>query len=166
MARKKSKSRKSASKSKTETVEKAGFNKSGTLALFLLVVVVAVMVYAALGLKKPSVEVGTEVQLPAYAYISARSEQSYRTAIDPIITDGDVFSKIPCYCGCIGVGHTSLKDCFLDTHGSMCDVCQYEALETYDMVKKGVPLSQIRADIDSRYGGGRFGPGTDTPPVA
>jgi hypothetical protein len=141
-------------------------NKTGTIAILLIVGVVAVMVYFTLGLKNPDIEVENNVQLPSYAYISARSEQSYKAAIDPAILSGDVFSKIPCYCGCVGVGHTSLKDCFLDAHGSMCDVCQYEALEAYDMVKKGTPIAEIRATIDLRYGSGNFGPGTNTPPVA
>ena len=140
--------------------------KTGTVVLLVFVGVVAVMVWFALGLKKPPTEVGGTVQLPAYAYVSARSEQAYKTAIEPLILNGEVFTKIPCYCGCTGVGHTSLKDCFLDDHGAMCDLCQYEALETYEMMKKGVPIAEIRKTIDSRYGGGRFGPGTNTPPVA
>jgi hypothetical protein len=124
------------------------------------------MAWATLGLKKPQTVVESDMQLPSYAYVSARSEQSYRVSFDPSIQGGDVFSKIPCYCGCKGVGHTSLKDCFLGEHGSFCDVCQYEALETYEMVQKGVPIEQIRSTIDERYGGGRFAPGTDTPPIA
>jgi hypothetical protein len=151
---------------KSEPNPTKGGNKTGTIALILIVGIVAVMVWAALGLKKPSTETGNTVQLPAYAYVSARSEQSYRTSLDPAIQNGDVFSNIPCYCGCKGVGHSSLKDCFLDEHGSFCDICQYEALETYEMVKKGVPLVQIRATIDQRYGNGRFAEGTNTPPVA
>lgn len=160
MARRKRKSK------KLEAKKLEGGNKTGTVALILIVGLVAVMVWGALGLKKPDVEVESNVQLPSYAYISARSEQAYKAAIDPAIQNGDVLSKIPCYCGCVGVGHTSLKDCFLDAHGSMCDLCQYEALEAYDMVKKGTPVAQIRATIDARYGNGKFGPGTNTPPVA
>ncbi len=150
---------------KTVKEESGSDEKKGVVALIVIVGVFAVMVWAALGLRSPENEVENTVQLPAYAYISARSEQAYRASIDPIITDGDILAKIPCYCGCKGVGHTSLKDCFLDSHGSMCDICQYEALEAYDMAKRGVPIAQIRADIDKRYGGGRFAEGTDTPPV-
>ncbi|RMF91315.1 MAG: hypothetical protein D6733_01480 [Methanobacteriota archaeon] len=140
--------------------------KTGAAAILFIVAVVAVVAWGALGLRKPEVKVETAVELPSYAYISARSEQAYRASMDPSIVMGDVFSKIPCYCGCVNLGHGSLKDCFLGSHGSMCDVCQYEALETYEMVNKGIPLAQIRSTIDSRYGGGRFGPGTNTPSVA
>lgn len=154
-------------KSKRAAVkEPEGSSKSGAIALLIIVGVVAVMAWGVLGMRKPSTQVENNVQLPSYAYVNARSEQSYRVALGPVIQNGDVFSQIPCYCGCVGVGHTSLKDCFLDEHGSFCDVCQYEALESYEMAKKGVSVAQIRQTIDERYGGGRLGPGTDTPPVA
>ncbi|MHA2218504.1 MAG: PCYCGC motif-containing (lipo)protein [Candidatus Hodarchaeales archaeon] len=152
--------------SRSESNKPVDSGRKGTIALLLLIGAVAIMVWATLGLGKQSTEVKDDVQLPAYAYVSARSEQSYRVAIDPIIQNGDVLSKIPCYCGCGGIGHSSLKDCFLDEHGSFCDICQYEALETYEMVKKGVPVAEIRSIIDNRYGGGRFAEGTETPPVA
>ncbi len=145
--------------------EPKGGDKKGPIIIVLIVGVVAVMAWATLGLRKPSVDVGSDIQLPSYAYVTARSEQSYRVAIDPLVRSGDTLSKIPCYCGCVGTGHTSLKDCFLDSHGSMCDICQYEALEVYEMLKKGVPMADIRNTIDARYGGGRYGPGTNTPPV-
>lgn len=148
------------SRAQNEPVTK---NKTGTIALLVIVGIVAVMAYATLGLKNPGTNVGGDLQLPSYAYVSARSEQSYRVSLTPAIQERDVFSKIPCYCGCVGVGHESLKDCFLDDHGSFCDICQFEALETYDMVNKGLSLGEIRAAIDNRYG--NSGPGTKTPPV-
>jgi hypothetical protein len=153
-------------KNKPEVKEKSGGSRAGGLALLLIVGVVAVMTWALLGSGKTQTEVTSNVQLPAYAFVSARSEQSYRVSLDPLIQNGDVFSKIPCYCGCVGVGHTSLKDCFLDEHGSFCNVCQFEALETYEMIKQGASIAEIRSTIDQRYGGGGFGEGTKTPPVA
>lgn len=145
--------------------EKTGKNNTGLIAVLVIVGIVAVMAYATLGLKDPGTKIDDDVELPSYAFVSARSEQSYRVSLNPAIQQGDVFSKIPCYCGCVGVGHESLKDCFLDDHGSYCDVCQFEALETYDMVNKGLSIGEIRATIDSRYGNDKFGPGTKTPPV-
>jgi hypothetical protein len=140
-------------------------NNAAIIALLLIVGVVAVMAWAFIGMKKPPVDGVNNVQLPAYAYASAKSEQAYRISLDPAIQDEDVLSKIPCYCGCVGVGHKSLKECFLDDHGSYCGICQEEAIDTYEMVKKGYSIAQIRDEIDAKYGGGRFAEGTDTPPV-
>jgi hypothetical protein len=140
-------------------------NKAGIIALLLIVGVVAVMAWAIIGLNKPPSESVNYVQLPAYAYASAKSEQAYRISLDPAIQNEDVFSKIPCYCGCGGMGHESLKSCFLDDHGSYCGICQEEAIDTYEMVKKGYSIAQIRDEIDAKYGGDRFAEGTNTPPV-
>jgi len=151
---------------RVQVEDSTGSSNIGSIAIIVIISIVGVMLWATFDLKKSPSTVGGDETLPAYAFVSARSEQSYRAAIDPIIQNSDVFSKIPCYCGCKAAGHTSLKSCFNDDHGSYCDVCQFEALETYEMVKEGVPIGEIRDAIDTRYGNGRFADGTDTPPVA
>ena len=54
----------------------------------------------------------------------------------------------PCYCYCDRViGHKSLLDCFVGTHGSVCDVCEKEAVYVYQQTRLGKTASQIRAAI-------------------
>jgi Protein of unknown function with PCYCGC motif len=60
----------------------------------------------------------------------------------------EVLYQEPCYCGCDkDAGHKSLLDCYVDRHGSFCDVCKKEAVFTYVQTKKGETAAQIRKDI-------------------
>ena len=108
----------------------------------------------------------TPVAFPDYAKVNDFTHGSYIIAWQ-IPT---VLEAVPCYCGCGGVGHESLRDCFLhdddtfDNHGANCQVCMDEAYDTYGWYMEGVPLKEIRSRIDSKYGRA-FADPTDTPPV-
>lgn len=93
----------------------------------------------------------------AYAYALARP---------------DVLQWLPCYCGCTGIGHRSNLDCFFqrrevkgtyqyEEHGSYCDICIKTANMADAMLRDGRTMTQIRAAVDSTFGGGAA-PGTDT----
>jgi Protein of unknown function with PCYCGC motif len=59
-----------------------------------------------------------------------------------------VLYQQPCYCHCDrGHGHGSLLDCFVSTHGSVCNICMGEALYSYEQTRKGKTPAQIRAGI-------------------
>lgn len=59
-----------------------------------------------------------------------------------------VLYQQPCYCYCDRhAGHKSLLDCFVSTHGSECDICQKEAVLSYQLTQKGKTPEQIRAAI-------------------
>jgi hypothetical protein len=59
-----------------------------------------------------------------------------------------VLYQQPCYCYCDRhEGHKSLLDCFVGAHGSECDVCQKEAVLSYQLTQKGKTPMQIRAAI-------------------
>ena len=59
-----------------------------------------------------------------------------------------VLYQQPCYCYCDRhAGHKSLLDCYADTHGSHCDVCQKEAILSYQLTQKGKTPAQIRDAI-------------------
>jgi hypothetical protein len=59
-----------------------------------------------------------------------------------------VLYQQPCYCYCDRhIGHKSLLDCFVGTHGAECDVCQKEAVLAYQLTQKGKTPMQIRAAI-------------------
>jgi Protein of unknown function with PCYCGC motif len=59
-----------------------------------------------------------------------------------------VLYQQPCYCYCDRhSGHKSLLDCFASTHGAECDICQKEAVLSYQLTQKGKTPAQIRAAI-------------------
>jgi hypothetical protein len=59
-----------------------------------------------------------------------------------------VLYQQPCYCYCDRhAGHKSLLDCYASTHGSECDICQKEAIFSYQQTQKGRTPEQIRAAI-------------------
>jgi Protein of unknown function with PCYCGC motif len=59
-----------------------------------------------------------------------------------------VLYQQPCYCYCDRhEGHKSLLDCFAGMHGSECDICQKEAVLSYQLTRKGKTPAQIRAAI-------------------
>jgi hypothetical protein len=59
-----------------------------------------------------------------------------------------VLYEQPCFCYCDRhEGHKSLLDCFVSTHGSECDICQKEAVLSYQLTQKGKTPAQIRVAI-------------------
>jgi hypothetical protein len=85
----------------------------------------------------------------------------------------DVLQWLPCYCGCSGMDHRSNLDCFFvrrevkstfayEEHASFCDICVKTANLASEMLAKGSTMTQVRAAVDSTFGGGAV-PGTDTP---
>ncbi|HDH27558.1 MAG TPA: hypothetical protein ENH13_00335 [Euryarchaeota archaeon] len=92
--------------------------------------------------------------LPEYAFTSRKTQAGYAAAAEI----PEILEKIPCYCSCGAVGHTSLKDCFTKgggDHASYCDLCVDETLDVYRWQKEGVPLAEIRSRVDEKYS--RFG---------
>lgn len=74
------------------------------------------------------------------------SRNLYRMASNPKLKR--VLYQQPCYCGCDKhAGHTSLLDCYVDRHGSGCDVCRKEMVFANDEMKKGKTAAQIRQEI-------------------
>lgn len=87
----------------------------------------------------------------------------------------DLLRFLPCYCGCVAMEHDSNLDCFIkpgggspvafEEHASFCDICVDIALKAQDMLAKGNTLIQMRAAVDSEFGGLAPGTQTDLPPA-
>jgi hypothetical protein len=59
-----------------------------------------------------------------------------------------VLYQQPCFCYCDRhAGHKSLLDCYVDTHGSECEICEMEAIFAYRQTLKGKTPAQIRASV-------------------
>ena len=76
-----------------------------------------------------------------------------RTAYEAAKEVPEVLAQLPCYCGCMtGFGHKSNLDCFHDTHGIECTMCQDIAIDARDMYKSGYDIDRIRDKIKATYG--------------
>ncbi len=79
----------------------------------------------------------------------------------------ELAQHIPCYCGCSGLGHGSLLDCFVrpeggyEPHASGCGICGMEADDAERMLVDGQDVHAIRTAIDAKYSA--YGKPTDTP---
>ena len=83
----------------------------------------------------------------------------------------ELTDTLPCYCGCIGLGHTSLYDCYVsgvdettgetqfDDHAEYCSICNDITLDTMQMLDEGKSTSDIFAQVEADYA--RFGPPTE-----
>lgn len=76
----------------------------------------------------------------------------------------EVLRYMPCFCGCNEMGHRSSEDCFVKSrskngtvtewneHGIGCAMCIAVAERAKTMCESGASLSDVRADIEKRYG--------------
>jgi hypothetical protein len=118
---------------------------------------------------------GTWSARPGYVKaLPAEGQAAYAFAL----ARPDVLQWMPCYCGCAGIPHRSNLDCFFvrrevkgtytyEEHASFCDICIKTANMASGMLQQGKTMTQIRAAVDSTFGGGAA-PGTDTalPPAS
>ena len=92
-----------------------------------------------------------------------------RAAYEAAPSHRDLFSHLPCYCGCglLKEPHGSLDRCFLlpdgnvEAHASGCKICTDIATQALVMEAQGLDHATIRAQIDQQFA--RVGPPTDTP---
>ncbi|NJD60351.1 MAG: hypothetical protein C3F13_04300 [Anaerolineales bacterium] len=90
-------------------------------------------------------------------------QQAYQFAA----ANPEVLKKIPCYCGCDDLGHTSNYACYVsgvddsgkityDSHALGCSICVDITQDVMRQLKQGQPVSKIKAYIDQTYA--QYGP--------
>jgi len=107
-------------------------------------------------------------QFPAFVNSSQMSQDAYRLAVD----NRQLFSQMPCYCGCgnLDMPHQNLDQCFFmadgsfEQHAAYCTICSDIAIDAARWQSEGNTTSEIRRLVDEKFGGA--GPATDTPPVS
>ena len=107
-------------------------------------------------------------QFPAFVYESQTSRNAYQLAVD----NRQLFSQMPCYCGCerLDMPHQSLDQCFfmadgsLEQHAAYCTICADIAVDATRWQSEGNTTAEIRRLVDDKFGD--LGPGTNTPPVS
>lgn len=89
-------------------------------------------------------------------------QEAYRFAV----ANADVLQYVPCYCGCGGMGHTSVRSCYVkedrpdgtirwDDHALGCGICVDIARDAMRMLREGKDLRQIQDAVGTEYG--RYG---------
>ena len=100
----------------------------------------------------------------------SKIKDAYRFAI----ANPDVLTKIPCYCGCVAMGHRDNLACYLkdphpggsiefDNHAYGCGVCVDITQDVMRLMRQGHNLKSIRAYVDAEYS--HYAAPTNTPPV-
>ncbi len=95
-----------------------------------------------------------------------RTQEAYRFAA----ANPDTARQVPCYCGCVGLGHTSSYDCYVagtaaggaleyDMHAVNCTVCVDITQDQMRMLDNGDPPDAIRAYLADTYA--KYGPPTE-----
>ncbi|MCL7475462.1 MAG: PCYCGC domain-containing protein [ANME-2 cluster archaeon] len=106
-----------------------------------------------------------DLNLPSYAYNNPVTLKAYGYTLKNSV----VVEKIPCYCGCGGMGHKSLKNCFISddgaysSHASNCDICVGEVIRIKNLFDSGMYISEIKRIIDDEYR--RYGPDNGGVPI-
>lgn len=109
---------------------------------------------------------------PAYTGASEETEQAYAYAL----FHPEAVAYMPCYCGCEAMDHRSNLDCYLkrsadgaptqfEEHASYCEICVETTLLTKQLLSEGKSLREIRAAVDSTFGGRAPGTPTELPPA-
>jgi len=97
----------------------------------------------------------------------ARTAEAYLFSL----ANPDLAQVIPCYCGCVGLGHLSSYDCYVtearpneaivfEPHALVCGVCVDITQDAMRLLDDGRAPPDIRAYIDATYA--IFGPPTQT----
>lgn len=89
-------------------------------------------------------------------------QQAYQFAV----ANPEVLTKLPCYCGCGKMGHTSNYACYVksagdgpvtyDNHALGCSICVDITQDAMRLSREGKSVQEMRAYVDATYA--RYGP--------
>lgn len=89
----------------------------------------------------------------------------------------EILGYVACFCGCNRLGHKDNEDCFVKArnakgdvtewqdHGFMCPMCLSIGYDSMKMYQAGISLSDIREEIDRKYGHTGMSTPTPMPPA-
>ena len=109
-------------------------------------------------------------KLPKYS----QRNPEVRAAYEYALSNPEILSNIPCYCGCYRLGHENVGNCFIkevkedgkvifEEHGANCGMCYSIVLDSQELFEEGKSVQEIRNYIDNKYSS--YGQGTDTPKI-
>jgi len=85
-------------------------------------------------------------------------QQAYQFAV----ANPDVLQRLPCYCGCGKIGHTSNYACYVagveasgavkfDSHALGCSICVDITQDAMRLLKQGQSVADIKQYVDAAY---------------
>ena len=96
------------------------------------------------------------------------AQQTYQFAM----ANPEVLKKLPCYCGCGKMGHTSNYNCYVksaegakviyDNHALGCSICVDITQEAMRQLRQGKSVADISRTIDTTFA--KYGPSNMAPP--
>jgi hypothetical protein len=137
----------------SDTMHRKGFSFMTKSALFLLIILLAV-VCVAQGDHVPAYNHGPLKPgdalpiLPRDQWRGEAFQYPYQVRAYELAAEiPDVIYQMPCYCYCDRIGHNSLHSCFESTHGAHCGLCMKEVFYAYEQTMLKKTPTQIRAGI-------------------
>ena len=86
--------------------------------------------------------------LPPEMFLDPKAREAYQVAKDI----PEVLRELPCFCGCMRThGHKNNLFCFMDEHGSACEICEDVALDAKRMHSNGASIKEIQDNIKGKY---------------
>lgn len=104
-------------------------------------------------------------KLPEEAQRNEMVKEAYLFARD----NKELLEKIPCFCGCVNMGHRHNRDCYIDDnneyveHGALCGGCLEVTLDVKKLLEEGKNDREIREFIDEKYSNREMSDPTLTP---
>ncbi|MDP3917182.1 MAG: PCYCGC motif-containing (lipo)protein [Nanoarchaeota archaeon] len=103
--------------------------------------------------------------------MAARENEQVREAFLFAKEQPGLLEQMPCFCGCVHMGHRHNRDCYIDDdgkwveHGSLCGGCVGVTLDVKKLFLEGKSIKEIRSFIDNKHGTEEMADPTLTPPI-
>ncbi|MBU0957578.1 MAG: PCYCGC domain-containing protein [Nanoarchaeota archaeon] len=117
-----------------------------------VVVIIGLIVFGLYAMLNPR---GNEFGLPDEIY--NHPNENVREAYIFAVENPDVLEQVPCYCGCLNIGHESNKQCYfnedgsISDHGTLCGGCLGTTLDVKRMYNEGRSMEEIIEYVDVKY---------------
>jgi len=106
-----------------------------------------------------------ELAMAAHADMPPEVRQAPDTVAEAYqfaVANPEIVDKIPCYCGCGAIGHTSNYSCYaegtvadgglvFDNHALGCGICVDITQDTMRLTRQGKGITEIQDYVHDRY---------------
>ncbi len=136
---------------------------------FIVIILVASLSGCSTAQQSAHLNMASMDKMPADVQVAPVSvQQAYQFAV----ANPDVLQKIPCFCGCGKMGHTSNYSCYVqsvddkgsitfDNHAMGCSLCVDITQDTMRLMQQGKSPQEIRTYVDATYT--KYGPSNIQP---
>ncbi len=127
--------------------------------LLLLLILISSVLSACSSPAQPSLHMMPLEQMPPDVQAApARVREAYQFSA----ANREVAESVPCYCGCVGIGHSSSYDCYVDEaydfgavifdkHAIDCGICVDITQDVMQLMRDGKSTPEIVDFINNSY---------------